>query len=154
MMDDVEAAKQQARIDAFAEVWVHVLGLAHWHVRFIYEREYLLDDNDEPDTKALARCLAAWEYMDARIVWNLTLVKGQPDDQLEMIVVHEFMHILLAEMSRRGSKRNEAERLHEEHTATLLAKAFIWTRNATRNADAADDEPKPPAFTDISDGDE
>jgi len=153
MMDDAEAERQQARIDAFAEHWVHVLGLAHWRIRFIYEREYILDDDKNPDDKALARCTAAWEYMDALIVWNLTLVKTTPDDQLEMIVCHEFMHIMLSEMSRRR-KRTEAERLHEEHTATLLAKAFIWVRNATRDADSADDEPKPPSFTDISVGED
>jgi hypothetical protein len=154
MMDDAESTQQQARIDAFAEAWVHVLGLSHWRIRFVYEREYILDDDQDADIKSLARCTASWEYMDARIVWNLTLVKTTPDDQLEMIVCHEFCHILLAEMSRRGSKRTEADRLHEEHTATIIAKAFIWVRNATRDASDAETEPTPPSFTDISDGDD
>lgn len=47
------------------------------------------------------------------------------DEEIEYVVVHELMHVFLNEMREQGQQ-------HEERVATLLAKAFLWVRDQTR----------------------
>ena len=110
------------------ERWVHPIGLHLWDITFLWSRE-------TPDD-AVMRCEAHWEYLCATITVYLPRVQEYTNDaRLEVIFVHELMHIFLKE-ARWADEARELSMEHEEHVATLLAKAFVWVRDAAQRGEA------------------
>lgn len=113
----------RARLDALFEKWRDLLGLDHWTVTQHYHRGPI------PMTgapggfagQALGVTSASWEYLDARIDWSMDAVADAGDEYLEHAVVHEAMHIWLAEMREEGIKHEE--RVAESLTAIILRMA-------------------------------
>ncbi len=127
-MNDAAAELQKSRINALSEQWLRPLGLLYWHIVYCWHRGPI--DDCEETTGAMARCAVRWEYLQAAIHWDLTQVADHTDEELEIIFVHECMHVFLNEL------RHETDDwlLHEERVAQMLAKAFIWVRNSEREA--------------------
>ncbi len=126
-MTDAEYAEQKARVEALVERWLGTLGLRWWRTEIVYCRKWITDDQGEPDLDSHARTRVHWQYLDAEMQWNMPRLHELSDEQLELIFVHECMHILVNEM--RDDKADELPK-HEERVATLLAKAFLWVREA------------------------
>jgi hypothetical protein len=105
------------------------LGLDYWDVTHCWHRGPI-DDCEETNDRALARCATNWQYLYAVFHWNLPLVQDENDKGLETIFVHECMHVFLHEL------RHETDDWldHEERVAQMLAKAIIWVRNSEREA--------------------
>jgi hypothetical protein len=120
---DAEFEAAVARIGRIRERWQEPLGLDDWRVTWKFEREHSEELKD-----VVANCNVSWEYEMATVTWFIPQVLNCEfdDDDLEQIVVHEIMHILLNEMREDTKKRIN----HEERVATRLAKAFIRTREA------------------------
>lgn len=131
-MNDAEYAAQVDRLKALAERWIHAIGLGWWRITNSYDRtgEDFHDSVSRVGgfrTGTVARCFPEWRYGIATIVWNMPEVETQDDEQLELVFVHELMHIFLHEL--RGNE--DGDHLdHEDHVATTLSKGFIWARNA------------------------
>lgn len=51
---------------------------------------------DEPMQGMVAETKVCWEYRQASILWYVPNVCTIEDDELERIVIHEFLHALLA----------------------------------------------------------
>lgn len=128
-MNDAEFETQKARVMALDEQWTSTLGLDAWDISHCWHRG-AIDDCDEGAFQALACCETHWQYLHAMIHWNLTQVGDQTDKELETAFVHECMHIFLGEV--RGEPDDWLD--HEERVAQMLAKAFVWVRNAERAA--------------------
>lgn len=122
-MNDAEFEVQQQRVIALSERWIEPLGLAYWQIKHHFYRGPLPDGNEGGDS-ALARCQVHWQYLHAAISWDLEKVAEESDDDLELIVVHECMHIFLHETREEDDWFN-----HEERVAQMLAKAFLWVRD-------------------------
>lgn len=117
----------QERVKAAFSKWVERLGLAWWRVDVCY-----YDDPGEilrrfkpefEDRIVAARVIADWRYAEASIEVNLPAFAGKTDEEIERIVVHELVHILVNEM-------HENETHHEERVVTTLTKAIFWTAAA------------------------
>ena len=120
-MNDAEAEVQQARVERYVDKWFKTLGLGYWHITHRWHRgPYLAWGDAEVHANTSASASIQWQYLRAVIDWNLVEIKDRPDDILEEDVVHEAMHIFLAEMSK--SETDE----HEERVATMLARALRW----------------------------
>ena len=129
-MNDEEYKAQVARLDALMEQWHDNLGLKWWRVTHEYVREashFQVDGKDSPDTAACAR--ADWRYMEATISWNIPIIATFDDERLENVYLHECCHILINETRGPSLKAFMA---HEERVCSLLAKSFIWVRDAAR----------------------
>lgn len=131
-MNDAEYEAQRARLQDLAERWCNNIGLGWWRITNSYDRTGE-DFHDSVSvvggfrTGTVARCFPEWRYGIATIVWNMPEVETQDDEQLELVFVHELMHIFLHEL--RGDE--DGDHLdHEERVASTLAKGFIWARNA------------------------
>jgi glutathionylspermidine synthase len=132
-MNDKEYNTQKKRIKHLIDKWVPCLGLRWWAFTVAYERGELA--SHRANFNCLAFTSTAWEYLDGKITFSLSAVANQTDDELEMVFVHECCHILVNEMrnweSRDLTPEQQRDYLnHEERVVTMLAKAFIWTREA------------------------
>lgn len=117
--------KQIARLRALREKWHQCLGMLHWKTSHNFHRgEFRMKEGKSKD--AVGACYADWRYCEAVFDWNLRKVARVDDEDLELIFVHEMMHAHLAEL-RMGRSMD-----HEERVATMLARAFLWTREAGR----------------------
>ena len=146
-MTDAEHEQLEMRLQAMADEWIQCIGLQWWHILFYYHRdsgafgesgEHLL-----PGSKA--HTSASWAYLDAAIHFNLSGLVGYTDTQLEEVVVHELMHIMVHEM--RSVANCECEQFdirHEERVCTTLQRAFAWTKEHFLHA-APEDETPPPS---------
>ena len=102
----------------YMEWWVKWTGLGWWNVTSGYP-------DGINDGEVAGTCEVKWEYLTAHIDFGITALRHMSDDEIEYVVVHELMHVFLNEMREQGQQ-------HEERVATLLAKAFLWVRDQTR----------------------
>ena len=143
-MTDAEFAQLKSRIDTIVDEWQECLGLKWWHISFHYHRDSAAFHESCPEDISLnsqAYTSVSWAYLDAAIHFNLPLCIDSSDVELEEMVVHEFMHVLVHEM--RSVKNCECEQFdirHEERVCTMLQRAFAWTKEHFLHAAHKDEE--------------
>lgn len=108
-----------ARIDPLLDKWMPLLGLADWTIR----ARYVLASQDMEYPTAQAECDARWQYMHAVIRFNVPELVQADDGEIEHVVVHELMHVLVNEMREDGIA-------HEERVCEMLARAMGRVGNA------------------------
>lgn len=111
------------RVRRLAAPWLHVLGLG-WYEQIDFN--YYDSAKDYRKTNGASEggvmmVWADWRYLRASIAVNVPAVARLNDEQLERVIVHEFVHILVNEMRETGID-------HEERTVTMITKALFWTR--------------------------
>lgn len=126
-MTDREYRKQKRRIRRLQKRWHGALGLGWWRIDHVYYRDGL-GGADGDGVATLARVVANWEYRIATVRWSMPDVEKNADDELEEAFLHEMMHVFVSEM-REGAD-HDVQHVHEEAVCTLLARAFVWTRQA------------------------
>ena len=113
------------KIENYFHKWAQPLGLLWWEITITY-----FDDPGEvvrmfrdPGGGNIIPAIvnADWKYGTASISINVPAFKGMKNRQIEKIIVHELVHVLVNEMREDGIE-------HEERVVTGLAKAFMWTR--------------------------
>lgn len=133
-MTDEDYTTQKARIQALIEEWSTNLGLKWWKVTYNYfdDSGYFRDSERGRDGSISPGCVAyttvAWPYLEASIYWNLPALVDFSDEEVELIFVHECVHILLKEMQDFRSCDCPHDMNHEERVCTMLTKAFLWTK--------------------------
>ena len=111
----------KALITKYLKWWVKWTGLGYQRIltKFV--------DFWEGGLTSDAICSAHWEYMDHVITFNLTNMQIMTDEEIEITVVHELMHIFLNEM-----QSDSVDIDHEERVASSLQKAFMWVKGAKK----------------------
>jgi hypothetical protein len=100
--------------------WVHVLGLCDWTVK----AHIVKDMGEGRDNNCVAgACYAKWQYRRIEIDLNKKLIKEMDYKELEVVVLHELIHGVVAEMHDMALDDN-----HKERVVTHLTDAFLWTR--------------------------
>jgi hypothetical protein len=123
--------KQRKRCQKSLDEWLYKLGLLWWDCEIIY-RKKAKHFRKANGNVAIMRCYADWRYMRLTLEVNLTQVRRLDDIELERVIVHELCHALVNEM-----REIDPGIKHEERVVTMLTKAFIWTRNITRDGKQA-----------------
>jgi hypothetical protein len=120
-MTDAEFEATRERVLRIAERWYETLGFGVYHIDWCFDR----DQHDGQDVVALLDIQSQWEYRRMHITAYLApIARICPRDRdLEYHVVHEFAHAWLDKL-----------RPDEELTATQVADALIWTRDAVLEA--------------------
>jgi hypothetical protein len=119
MSQNKELTGNTKLFDDYADKWTKKLGLEWWVITCHYcdSHKFIEIENDK---NALACCHVNWPYMTATIRVNKDHLADEKENNIETIVVHELMHILLNEM------RDDEDTIdHEERVATILAKCFL-----------------------------
>jgi hypothetical protein len=119
--------RERSRILGLADKWMGPLGLKWWRITFDwyernkdYCRAYGYDSEDK-FTLSVMTCTPDWRYRTANIGVNVVAIKGQEDDDVEKWLLHEFAHILIAEVVASHGDTDHAERVCQG-----LADAFLW----------------------------
>jgi hypothetical protein len=116
------------RIKRALTKWMKPLGLEWWDVTvecFNEPADILLHFKASKDHIVPAIVFADWQYGTATILFNVPAFDGKSDDEIERIVVHELLHILVNEM-------REGEIHHEERVVSQLTKAIFWVTAAAK----------------------
>lgn len=128
-MNDAEYEAQKQRLRDLSHKWVEALGLGWWNIQLEYARDNYEPAEGNTRNGELARCKTDWRYGHACITWNMLVLPGIDDEELELAFLHELMHIFLNEM--RWARTNDSDSLdHEERVASTLTKAFLWFRDS------------------------
>lgn len=123
-MNDKEYETLKAKITKLSEKWRLRMGLRWWNINYRFNRDTSSDDV----SKCAARCTVEWPYKLATIEWFCRAMANDDKEELENTVVHEHVHILLAEMRDYDKDTN-----HEERCVTDLTSALIWTSERVEN---------------------
>lgn len=77
-------------------VWEDRLGIAHWTLEHAFLDSFDNEAEGGDDFKTTALTEARWQYLTAKIKWFLPSAVRHSDTELEKILVHELVHVLLA----------------------------------------------------------
>ena len=120
MTDTKELSPIAKKTDDLIKKWVKKLGLELWTITCDYcDSHRFIEIEDSKN--ALAFCHVNWPYLTATIRFNKDHLNDEPEENIELIVIHELMHIIINEM--RDDEPGNID--HEERVATILSKAFL-----------------------------
>ena len=128
-MTDKQFRDIKAGIQVHFDRWAARFGLSTWNLEALYERDgdVFTPARQESTvrTDTLATTVTNWPYMQATITFNCKALFGREHAVVEAAVIHELAHVLVAEL------RDVSDDFlkHEERTVTMLARAFLTTRN-------------------------
>ena len=127
-MNDAEYESEKARVQRYIDKWFPLLHLYEWRrIRMEWFRDKNKAEWQSPDAEMEVSTL--WQYAEAYLKIDLTETITESDDEIEFTILHEFCHILVAEM-RVGLETRPAE----EHVVTQLARAYLNTWNSARES--------------------
>ncbi len=121
-MTDAEYRVAQRRIRQAAGKWHSALGLSWWQVNYVYDREGEMRDRTEPAPPGryvAGTAKTDWQYKLATLTFNVPLLAEMKDEDLERVVLHEQLHILVNEMREDGID-------HEERVVSELVSVMKW----------------------------
>ncbi len=131
MFRDADYDAIKARIDKYFHKWRPILNLDRWEIQVSFCRESVLKVNGEYSVDCLAHASCRWEYMHATITYGLIPLSEKTDDELELVIVHEFCHLLVSEMrewcqtTRLTDDSSASSMKHEERVVTQMADSFV-----------------------------
>lgn len=122
-MTDAEFAAMKERVFALAQKWQKALGLAWWSIDYVWLREMLptTPEDDKAGLCVAAQCDAQWQYLKATITVSLPSLTDKTDEQIERIMVHELMHVLVNE-----TEEADGWLKHQERVVSTLTAAVFW----------------------------
>ena len=122
-MNDREYSKQKARVKKYIDKWFNAMGLGWFKVDMEWIRERY-----DSNPRVAAMTNTSWQYRHANIQWFLPALADNDDEFLEGIVVHEFVHILLAPLLAVDSEDDLP--MQHEYATECVARAVLWAREA------------------------
>ena len=97
-----------------------------------------LATNPQGENDFVAKCHVDWQYKRAQLKWVVPcLVQTETCEELERIVVHELLHIIVHPMRKCWNNTGDAAQFDiwfEERVVSELTGVLIRTRNAERDA--------------------
>ena len=111
--------KIEERILRFSQEIETWFNLEHTDIRISFNRA------PDDDVGTACTCQAKWEYSQATMCWNLDAVIGIKRHQLEELIIHEFVHILLGPIQEFiPDKQVKREEFVTENIARLLIRQW------------------------------
>ncbi len=123
-MNDAEFEAQKTRVLTMYERWRTRLSLERQFMDHEWQRELA-----EPIGSAkhiAASTEVEWQYQQAKFTWCLPRIIEMKDSTLELLVVHEMVHVMLAPFNALRDAENQLQNDLVEHTTETVARAFIW----------------------------
>lgn len=117
-MTDKDYQKQKSRITPLLDKWAHA-GFNWWRITYVWDR------NEKPDfPHTAADCEAWWQYRSAKITFYLPVCEDADDEELERIVVHELVHVLIGSIH---NFENDETREMTEYATENVTRALLYT---------------------------
>lgn len=115
-MKDRTVKQLHAVLNKYVKKWKTQLFLGVWEVSFNI-RDYLKGGDD--GTCTAATCDAQWKYFEAFLNFSFEEMRGLEEEEIEKIVIHEMMHIVVNELREEGID-------HEERVVSHLTMIADW----------------------------
>lgn len=112
-MNDKQYESEKKRVHRMVKRWTRTLGLNQWRINCKWRRERF------KHKRTIARVEVKWEYQEACIEFSLSKTFNLNDERLEEAVIHELVHVLVAEIAD-----DEAIK-HEERVVVTITNAII-----------------------------
>lgn len=103
-MTDKQYDQQKKRIEKYVNKWLQLFHLHNWKGRCVWERDS--KKNNDGETEVLAHCFSDWKYLIYELTFFLSSFVHKSEKDVERIVVHEMLHIVINEM-RENRHENE-----------------------------------------------
>lgn len=126
-MTDAEFEATRKRVEKWCDRWYSSLGLHWWQTTYTWKRETANYEAAEAYFGDAAVTSSQWQYRKAGIAWHLDVIAQMTDEDLELLVIHEFVHVL---SSSWANAKTAAEQERKEFATECLARAFMWARRA------------------------
>ena len=98
-MTDDEFDVMSEKVEGLITLWKPFFGIENWSLTIEFFRGPIPGNED-----AVGCCHSLWEYMDATLQFNLAELAENGDEQLEGVVIHEMLHIIVDELkTKKGS---------------------------------------------------
>ena len=104
-MKDRTTKQLHALIHKYVIKWKSELFLGMWTISFNL-RDWLSNDYGNA-LQTAARCTPRWKYFEAELEFNYLVLKDKKDEDIERIVLHELLHIVVNEMREEGIDHEE-----------------------------------------------
>lgn len=123
MTKKIHRTKKETRdkIKFYFDWWKKWLGLGYQRIVVKYVNKW------DGTIIADAICDAKWQYLDHSITFCIGRMRTMNDNEIEITVIHELMHIFLNEM-----QTPELGDGHEDRVASSLTSAFMWVRDGVK----------------------
>ena len=106
--------------------WVKAMDmLGEWHIDVDFVWGSALPEQGLHST-TFASCRVMWEYKRATVTFYLEEVINTPYGEWERNVVHELLHIPLAEIQRAAEDNASDLQMHVERATTSLTRIVAW----------------------------
>jgi hypothetical protein len=115
-MTDRTIPQLKAVLKKYLKKWKNNLYLGMWQIDFNI-REYLKNEQGEFETAAT--CDANWQYFYASLNFSYAKMRELADIEIEKIVLHEMLHVVVNEMREDGID-------HEERVVSHLTMICEW----------------------------
>ena len=104
-MKDRTVKQLHSVIHRLVKKWKCNLYLGMWTINFNI-LDYL--GNARVDGyQTSARCDTAWQYFTADLDFSYVQLKGMEEEDIEKIIIHELLHIVVNEMTEDGIEHEE-----------------------------------------------
>lgn len=98
-MTDDEFDVMSEKVESLITLWKPFFGIENWSLVINLHRGPIPGDED-----AAGSCRSTWEYMHATLAFNLEELADYEDEEVEGVVIHELLHIIVDELkTKRGS---------------------------------------------------
>jgi hypothetical protein len=104
-MENRTVEELNKEIKDYCKKWKEILFLGLWEIK-IYIRDYV------EDSDTYATCSSSWKYLTATIEFSHLLIKDKSGQEIEKIVIHELVHVLLNETKEDGIDHQERVTSH------------------------------------------
>ena len=119
-MKDRTTLQLKAIINKYLKKWKCNLFLGMWTINFNI-RDYLGSATQDGYSTA-ARIDTSWKYFTADLDFSYIQLKDMEEKEIEKIIIHELLHIVLNEMREDGIEHEERVTSHLQMIISYLSK--------------------------------
>lgn len=129
-MNDAKYKRTKKRLTKLVAKWKRRLRLEQWAIRTIFCR-HSLAKSAGVSKSAVANCVADWRYLEAAVSFDMPSLAEMNREDLEQVVLHELVHVLVSEMREWQADNTSTEGAmdHEERVVTHITNV-LWGMRA------------------------
>ncbi len=124
---DKERAAIKGRVKRYLRKWEGRLGMLSWTRSYDWRDEPIEPCAEGDAYQVGARTFAEWQYLHVHYKLYLPALAKLDDEDLEELIVHEFMHTGLDELVKSAGQPDAA--MHEERVVVWLTRCYLHLAN-------------------------
>lgn len=112
----------QELIERIGPIWQEAMCLSHYEIKNVFLDTFHPEDEGD-DLKTTAETQARWQYLMAKVNWHMPSAARSSDEELERVLVHEYVHIQLAAEQGLVAVQKDMEKV--ELATEMVTRAYM-----------------------------